>query len=69
MDPQGKKFRIAPGCKFVDRVTGISYIVRSADTKMVMYRSADGQGEVSSCACNATHFEAKLKNRTFEILQ
>jgi hypothetical protein len=69
MTIQQKKFKVHQGCKFVDKATGISYIVREVSPKTILYRSIEGQRETSSCACSSQIFEAKLQNRSFEILQ
>jgi hypothetical protein len=69
MKNQTKKFKVEQGCKFVDKSTGIAYIVRDVSPKTILYRSIDGQGELSSCACSTQLFETKLQNRVFEIVQ
>lgn len=64
-----KKFKLEVGCKFTDRTSGIVYVVRDVSPRLIIYRSAEGQREVSSCSCAPALFEAKIKNRTFEIMQ
>jgi hypothetical protein len=69
MNTDKNKFRIYPGCRFVERNTGTVYIVREVSPKTVMYRTVDGQKEFSSCACSAKLFESKVQNKAFEIIQ
>lgn len=63
-----KKIALSVGCKFTDRTNGVIYVVRDISPGLIIYRSADGQAEVSSCSCSPAVFESKLKNRVFEIM-
>lgn len=64
-----KKFKLVVGNKFVDRSTGVVYVVRDVSPRLIIYRSDEGQKEISSCSCSADTFETKVKNRSFEIVQ
>ena len=63
-----KKIALSVGCKFADRSNGVVYVVRDISPSLIIYRSADGQAEISSCSCSPAIFESKLKNRVFEIM-
>jgi len=63
-----KKFKLSPGCKFLDRINGVVYVVREVSPKLIIYRSDEGQPELSVCSCTPDHFETRMKNRTFEVV-